>query len=95
LTPLPNKQAARLLATNRARDNTTNRRKLAQKFNRNSIKSIALEPKIYTEQIQQAMNLISKNHRLRFTQTPEKIDRSQARKWGKNEQHIEQKSQFI
>jgi hypothetical protein len=94
LTPLPNKQAARLLATNRARDSTTNRRKLAQKFNQNSVKSTALELKICTEQIQQATNLIPKNHRLRFTQTPGKIDCSQARKWGKNEEHIERKSQL-
>jgi len=80
LTPLPNKQAARLLATNRAQHSTTNRRKLAQKFDENSIKLTALEHKICTEQIQQATNLIPKNHRLRFTHTLGKIDRSQARK---------------
>jgi len=39
------------------------------------------------------MNLFPKNHRSGSIQTPKKSDRGQERKWGKNEQLSEQKSQ--
>jgi hypothetical protein len=64
-------------------------KKLAQKFNENSIKSTALEPKIYTDAIQPSTKLLPKNHCSRLTQTPGKSDRS------KNEKEQKQRTKII